>query len=72
MQVVSKLGSSETPTIPPNLTDEAEDFLKKTFAVDHTIRPTAADLLSHPWLAQADVEGLKTPIPPSIRISVHS
>ncbi|KAG9088030.1 ATP binding [Ceratobasidium sp. UAMH 11750] len=57
MQAIFKIGSSTKPTIPPDITEEAKNFLNKTFELDYTIRPTAAELLNDPWLAQAAVNG---------------
>uniref|UniRef100_A0A060T6Y2 mitogen-activated protein kinase kinase kinase n=1 Tax=Blastobotrys adeninivorans TaxID=409370 RepID=A0A060T6Y2_BLAAD len=50
MQAIFKLGNSGTPTIPPIATEEARDFLAQTFQVDHTKRPSADDLLKHPFM----------------------
>ncbi|KAG9316390.1 kinase-like domain-containing protein [Chiua virens] len=44
---------------PPKLTDEADvrwsdemkDFIKQTLIVDHAIRPTPKEMLTHPWIA---------------------
>ncbi|KAG8689635.1 ATP binding [Ceratobasidium sp. 394] len=57
MQAIFKIGSSTKPTIPPDITEEAKNFLNKTFELDYTIRPTAAELLNDPWLAQTAVKG---------------
>jgi mitogen-activated protein kinase kinase len=43
---------------PPQLTDEADvrwsnemkDFIKQTLIVDHTLRPTPKEMLTHPWM----------------------
>ncbi|KAL4253160.1 protein kinase superfamily protein [Abortiporus biennis] len=53
MQAIFKIGSSARPTIPPDISPEAEDFLNKTFDLDHEARPTAAELLKHPWIVGA-------------------
>ncbi|CAE6433831.1 unnamed protein product [Rhizoctonia solani] len=50
MQAIFKIGSLARPTIPPDISPEAEDFLNKTFELDYTTRPTAAELLNHPWV----------------------
>lgn len=41
---------SAKPAIPSDITPEAEDFLQKTFDLDHNSRPSAAELLKHPWI----------------------
>ncbi|KAA8898939.1 hypothetical protein TRICI_006433 [Trichomonascus ciferrii] len=50
MQAIFRLGNSGAPTVPPDCTDDAKDFLQQTFAVDHTKRPTAEELLKHPFM----------------------
>ncbi|KAG8901078.1 ATP binding [Tulasnella sp. 403] len=45
---ISKKMEDDTP---PDISAEAEDFLNKTFETEHTARPSAADLLQHPWVA---------------------
>jgi mitogen-activated protein kinase kinase kinase len=50
MQAIFRLGNSGTPALPNDCTEDAKDFLSKTFAIDYRERPTAADLLSHPFL----------------------
>ncbi|KAF9222569.1 kinase-like protein [Gyrodon lividus] len=43
---------------PPQLTDEADvrwpedmkDFVRKTLIVEHTLRPTPKEMLTHPWI----------------------
>ena len=50
MQAIFKIGSSATPTIPSDITDDAQDFLKQTFKIDHEARPGAPELLQHPWI----------------------
>ncbi|KAI0636887.1 hypothetical protein C8Q77DRAFT_530585 [Trametes polyzona] len=52
MQAIFKVGSAKAkPTIPPDISAEAVDFLEQTFELDHELRPSAADLLKHPWVA---------------------
>ncbi|CAL1704526.1 unnamed protein product [Somion occarium] len=51
MQAIFKIGSSAKPPMPPDISPEAEDFLQKTFELDHEARPNAAELLKHPWVA---------------------
>ena len=50
MQAIFKIGSSAKPSIPTDITPEAEDFLQRTFELDHEARPTAAECLQLPWL----------------------
>ncbi|KAI0362201.1 Pkinase-domain-containing protein [Trametes cingulata] len=52
MQAIFKVGSAKAkPSIPPDISAEAVDFLEQTFELDHELRPSAADLLKHPWVA---------------------
>lgn len=54
MQAIYKLGfGGAKPAIPTDITPEAIDFLQKTFELDHTARPSAAELLDHLWLKDA-------------------
>ncbi|KAH7340244.1 hypothetical protein B0J17DRAFT_715475 [Rhizoctonia solani] len=70
MQAIFKIGSLARPTIPPDISSEAEDFLNKTFELDFNIRPTAAELVNHPWV-QPEADGdtseanADTPVEPS-------
>ncbi|KAH8928119.1 Pkinase-domain-containing protein [Atractiella rhizophila] len=49
MQAIFKIGSSARPTIPDDITEHAQHFLEQTFLINHLERPTAAELLKHPW-----------------------
>lgn len=52
MQAIFKVGTAKAkPTIPPDISSEAVGFLELTFELDHEARPSAADLLKHPWIA---------------------
>jgi len=50
MQAIFKIGSSARPTIPSDISSDAQDFLKKTFEINHEARPSASELLLHPWV----------------------
>ncbi|KAI6128267.1 Pkinase-domain-containing protein, partial [Pisolithus croceorrhizus] len=49
-QAIFKIGQSAKPEIPSDISSEAEDFLRKTFEIDHRARPSAGGLLQHAWL----------------------
>ena len=52
MQAIFKVGSAKAkPTIPPDISTDAVSFLELTFELDHELRPSASDLLKHPWIA---------------------
>lgn len=49
MQAMFRIGTYAKPDTPPDISPEAEDFLAKTFEIDHNLRPSATELLEHPW-----------------------
>lgn len=49
--MLAQIGMSSKPTIPPDISADAENFLQRTFELDHESRPSAAELLKHPWIA---------------------
>ncbi|KAJ3528972.1 hypothetical protein NMY22_g9190 [Coprinellus aureogranulatus] len=51
MQAIFKIGSSAKPAIPSDVSPEAQDFLERTFEINHEARPPANELLQHPWIA---------------------
>lgn len=50
MQAIFKIGTHNTPEIPKWCTDDAKDFLQKTFILDYKKRPSATELLAHNFL----------------------
>lgn len=50
MQAIFKIGTNIPPQIPEWSTEEAKQFLNKTFEIDYKQRPDAVDLLSEPFL----------------------
>jgi mitogen-activated protein kinase kinase kinase len=45
-----QIGTSCTPDIPEHGSEDAKDFLGKTFELDHHNRPSASELMDHPFL----------------------
>jgi mitogen-activated protein kinase kinase kinase len=45
-----QIGQSAKPAIPSDISSDAQDFLTKTFDLDHSARPSAGELLQHPWV----------------------
>jgi len=45
-----KVGDGATPAIPETLSDEGQDFLSECFLHDPRERPTASDLMDHPFV----------------------
>ncbi|CAN8096295.1 unnamed protein product [Discula destructiva] len=51
LQAIFKIGGAKAaPTIPDHASDEAQSFLAQTFELDHTKRPSADELMLHPFL----------------------
>jgi len=51
LQAIFKIGGAKaSPNIPEGASDEAKEFLSRTFEVDHTKRPSADELLLSPFL----------------------
>ncbi|KAK3154850.1 hypothetical protein QOZ80_2BG0195860 [Eleusine coracana subsp. coracana] len=51
-----KIGNSkELPPIPDHLTEEGKDFIRQCLQRDPSSRPTAVDLLQHPFVRNASV-----------------
>ncbi|KAM0745584.1 Pkinase-domain-containing protein [Meredithblackwellia eburnea MCA 4105] len=50
MQAIFRIGSSSRPSIPDDISTEAEEFLEDTFEIDHNDRPSARDLLAHAFI----------------------
>jgi serine/threonine protein kinase len=48
--LVMKMRSGQVPTFPTKFSPESQDFLAKCLDPDPDKRPSAQDLLSHPWL----------------------
>lgn len=53
LQAIFQIGnSSAKPTTPENASEEGQEFLSKTFEIDHEKRPSANELLLSPFLKQ--------------------
>ncbi|CAK5277694.1 unnamed protein product [Mycena citricolor] len=52
MQAIFKIGSSAKPTVPSDISSDAQDFLMRTFELNHEARPSAMELLQHPWIGK--------------------
>ncbi|KAF7976713.1 hypothetical protein HWV62_5883 [Athelia sp. TMB] len=59
MQAIFKIGSSAKPTIPSDISADAQDFLQKTFDLDYDARPSATELLQHPWVTPKKLSASK-------------
>ncbi|KAI9281800.1 kinase-like domain-containing protein [Sporodiniella umbellata] len=56
MQAIFQIGSYTAPNIPPNLSEDAQSFLKCTFKINHEERSSAEELLEHRFLTELPVE----------------
>lgn len=54
MTALFRIVSDDCPPLPPNLSAECEDFLRKCFNKDASGRATTDELLRHRWLAAID------------------
>ncbi|BGO91424.1 ATP binding [Rhodotorula toruloides] len=54
MQAIFRIGSSVRPTVPDDISSEADDFLEQTFEIEHTDRPSAKELLQHGFIRDPD------------------
>lgn len=50
MQALFRIGRGELPTIPNTLSRDAQDFILKCLQVNPDNRPSAAQLLEHPYV----------------------
>jgi mitogen-activated protein kinase kinase kinase len=44
-----EIGKYAAPALPNDISPETAQFLNRTFDLDHSARPTAAELLQHPF-----------------------
>lgn len=57
MQAIFQIGCYTAPNIPANLSEDAQDFLRCTFQLNHEERPSADELLKHPFLHEIPEDG---------------
>lgn len=50
MQALFKIGKGEPPPVPDSLSKDAQDFIHRCLQANPANRPTAAQLLNHPFL----------------------
>lgn len=63
MQALFRIGRGEPPPIPDTLSTEAQDFIKSCLRVNPNDRPTAAELLEHPFVMKPP-SNFSGPLPP--------
>lgn len=52
MQAIFRIGSSGRPTVPDDISTEADEFLEQTFEIEHSARPSARELLAHAFIRE--------------------
>lgn len=50
MQALFKIGKGVAPSVPESLSKDGQDFILQCLQVNPRDRPTAADLLNHPFV----------------------
>ncbi|CAL5434463.1 unnamed protein product [Camellia sinensis] len=50
MEALFRIGKGEPPPIPNSLSSDAQDFIFRCLKVNPNYRPTAAELLNHPFV----------------------
>ena len=50
MSAIYKMVNDGCPPLPDDISEDTEDFLRKCFIFDPDERPSAKDLLNHPWI----------------------
>lgn len=61
MQALFRIGRGEPPPVPESLSKDAQDFILKCLQVNPNERPTAVQLLDHPFVKRP----LLSPISPA-------
>lgn len=50
MQAIFRIGKGVLPSVPDTLSKDARDFILQCLQVNPSDRPTAAELLDHPFV----------------------
>lgn len=69
MQALFRIGKGEPPLVPNSLSRDARDFILKCLQVNPNDRPTAAQLMEHPFVKRPLQ---KSRGPPSYYNNMHS
>ncbi|KAL9141269.1 hypothetical protein ABFS82_14G091800 [Erythranthe guttata] len=64
MQALFRIGRGELPPIPNTLSKDAQDFILKCLQVNPEDRPTAAQLLEHPFVKKPSSSSFPSPATP--------
>ncbi|MCD7466579.1 hypothetical protein HAX54_003414 [Datura stramonium] len=70
MQVLFRIGKGEPPAVPNTLSIDARDFINHCLQVDPSARPTASQLLEHPFVKRTlpSSSGSASPLNPGRRL----
>ncbi|KAJ9174787.1 hypothetical protein P3X46_013392 [Hevea brasiliensis] len=49
-QLIYRIGKGHRPSLPDSLSDDSRDFIQQCLQVNPKDRPTAAELLEHPFV----------------------
>lgn len=63
IQALFKIGRGEPPHVPNTLSSDAQDFICRCLKVDPNARPTASQLLEHPFVKHTLPSPLSSPSP---------
>nr|GMD76194.1 mitogen-activated protein kinase kinase kinase 1-like [Ipomoea batatas] len=63
IQALFKIGRGEPPHVPNTLSGDAQDFIHRCLQVDPNARPTASQLLDHPFVKHPLPSPLSSPSP---------
>lgn len=64
MSALYRIVEDAHPPLPEDISDDLEDFLLRCFIKDPDARPSAAELLKHPWLRDDDEVSASAEEPP--------
>lgn len=65
MQALFMIGKGQPPLVPDSLSRDARDFILKCIQVNPNDRPTAAQLLDHPFVKRPLQNSVGPPSPHS-------
>ncbi|RDX78340.1 Mitogen-activated protein kinase kinase kinase 1, partial [Mucuna pruriens] len=68
MQAIFQIGSGQPPPVPESLSTDARDFILKCLQVNQNKRPTAAQLLEHPFVKRPLLSPI-SPVSPKFSIT---
>lgn len=70
MQALFRIGRGQPPPVPESLSKEARDFILQCLQVNPNKRPTASQLLDHPFVKRPLLLSPISPVSPRINFSL--